>query len=90
MRATKVEKGLEGKCEGWPRPLGLLGPEQSRLTGGLSAAAAPHREHGDTRLSQVGLGAVWGLGLESMSSGGFVVTLRSGFPLHQLLHGIVQ
>jgi len=38
-------KGLEGEvCEECPRPCSLLGPEQSRLRGGLVAAAAPRRE----------------------------------------------
>ena len=38
-------KGLDGKgCKERLRPLGVLSPEQSRLRGGLMAAAAPHRE----------------------------------------------
>ena len=36
-------EGFEGKeCEAWLRDLGLLGPEQRRLRGGIMAAAAPH------------------------------------------------
>ena len=38
-------KGLEGKIfKEQLRALDLLSPEQSRLRGGLMAAAAPHRE----------------------------------------------
>jgi len=40
-----MEKGQQGKMyEEQLRALDLLSPEQSRLRGGLMAAAAPHRE----------------------------------------------
>ena len=40
-----MAKDLEWKTyEERLRPLGVLSPEQSRLRGGLMAAAAPHRE----------------------------------------------
>ena len=41
----RMEKGQQGKMyEEQLRALDLLSPEQSRLRGGLMAAAAPHRE----------------------------------------------
>jgi len=40
-RAATVVKGLEGRCEEWPRALAL---RAEALRGGLMAAAAPHRE----------------------------------------------
>jgi len=40
MRAVKMGKTYEE----WLQPLCVFSPEQSRLRGGLMAAAAPHRE----------------------------------------------
>ena len=44
-RVMKVAKVLEGKIHKKQlRSVDVLSPEQSRLRGGLMAAAAPHRE----------------------------------------------
>jgi len=63
---VKIGKGLEGRgCEKWLRFFDLFSPEQSKLRGGLVAAAAPAgSRRGSMKLCSLGTvtgpeGAAW-------------------------------